>query len=255
MDGRRGVALLLVLAVSLTGCAADPVRRARPIASPSVGAPAPRPSRAAEPVALEGMVVRYTGQDQSGGIVHGRLTVSADGRASTVRDGERVTVTLSPAEVEALRRDLTADLSGHEGEAVDGSATDQAQISLAVLDLAGAVHWMRHDGGAAGRRPAVATAVRRVLALKQRALDEGVPDLSADVYVILSPLGRDPEPARLTWPAAVPLPTDGQGTQRYGRYTGEQARQLRAVLGAPARTRTVVLPDGSLAALRWVAIF
>ena len=60
-----------------------------------------------------------------------RLDVTADGTASTWRDGERLELHLSDEELEALRRDLAADLAELEPSIM--VATDQGSTTVRVV--------------------------------------------------------------------------------------------------------------------------
>ncbi len=182
-----------------------------------------------------------------------RLAVTINRRAATLRQGERVELTLPASEVRQLRRELAGDLADHDGT-IDrtGGWTDQPFAVISTVDLEGDLHHVRYEGkdrdawfdSAAGRLRRLADKVRR----------DGTVDQEAPVQVSLRSATDEVGGPAIRWPAAITPPALTAGSVAYQTYAETEAARLRKVLGAAERDVLVRLPDGRSYAARWAAL-
>lgn len=183
----------------------------------------------------------------------GDLVVEADGTASTIDGGESLRLSLSPEELDRLRRALVKDLHGLEREIRTTEATDQPLTTVAVAapDGGSPVEVSVYGGeGPPGFRHAVDRLTELVESIRARGeVDERAPIL---VTVVHGP-AREAE-RTIDWPGAVPEPMLGPTRVAYVPVVGESARELRQRLGPPNTDVGVRLADGSVAIATWTAV-
>ncbi|MEU4831999.1 hypothetical protein [Streptosporangium sp. NPDC023615] len=181
------------------------------------------------------------------------MSVTADGRAMSLRDGERVAVRLPGAELRELRARLVAGLAGRQGT-LDrtGGATDQPFAVVTVVDASGRTHETRLEGSPSAEDAGVVAAIERLGALNARVRSTGTPDRTGPVTVTMyeDPNARTGRLA--TWPEGVPTPITS-GNHGVREYRGEQAEAVRAALGGPGDEVRVRAGDKVLVA-RWEGV-
>ncbi|MGC5013211.1 hypothetical protein ACLQ2R_20835 [Streptosporangium sp. DT93] len=181
------------------------------------------------------------------------MSVTSDGRAMALREGELVAVPLPEAELRELRAGLAAALTGREGT-LDrtGGATDQPFAVVTVVDASGKSHETRLEGSPLAEDAGIVAAIDRLAALTGRIRSTGTPDRSGPITVTMYEDPNTPAGRRAAWPGDVPVPiTSGNhGVREYG---GEQAKAVRAALGGPGDDVTVRAGDRTLIA-RWEAV-
>ncbi|MEU0485606.1 hypothetical protein ABZ260_41310 [Streptosporangium sp. NPDC006013] len=183
------------------------------------------------------------------------LSVTGDGRAVSLRDGELVAVPLSAAELGDLRAGLVAALAGREGT-LDrtGGATDQPFTVITVTDREGKVHENRLEGAPLVEDERIVAAGERLTALTGRIRATGTPDRTAPITVTLYE-GRGVRPIRQAgWPEGIlaPVLDTAPGSLSSQTYRGEEAKALRTALGA-AEEHVAVVVGGQTLIASWEA--
>jgi len=202
------------------------------------------------------VVVRYVscgGMTCEGG---DSMSVTADGRAVSLRDGELVVVPLPETELRDLRAGLVASLEGREGT-LDrtGGATDQPFAVVTVVDSGGRTHETRLDGTPLAEDAPIVAATGRLSKLTARIRSTGTPDPAAPITVTMY---EDPgaRPIRqATWPEGITTPIEAATGGNFGTrtYRGREATTLRAALGK-AGDNVTVAPGGTTLIARWEAV-
>ncbi|GAA0841859.1 hypothetical protein ACFQVD_23465 [Streptosporangium amethystogenes subsp. fukuiense] len=183
------------------------------------------------------------------------LSVTGDGRAVSLRDGELVAVRLSATELGDLRAGLVEALAGREGT-LDrtGGATDQPFAVITVTGQDGKVHENRLEGAPLVEDERIVAAGERLTALTGRIRATGTPDRTAPITVTLYE-GRGVRPVRqASWPEGVlaPVLDQASGNPSSRTYRGEEAKALRTALGA-AGEQVAVLVGGRTLIAGWEA--
>lgn len=202
------------------------------------------------------VVVRYVscgGMTCEGG---DGMSVTADGRAVSLRDGELVVVPLPAAELRDLRAGLVTSLEGREGtlDRTEG-ATDQPFAVVTVVDSGGKKHETRLEGTPTAEDEPIVAATGRLSKLTARIRSTGTPDVTAPITVTMY---EDPStrPIRqATWPEGITTPIEAATGGNFGTrtYRGGEATTLRAALGKAGDNVTVTTGGKTLIA-RWEAV-
>ncbi|MEV4376131.1 hypothetical protein [Streptosporangium sp. NPDC049644] len=217
---------LLAAVLLLTGCSAT----AETTATPETTATVARTGAQTDDV-----VVRFLRCGPMTCVGGDSLSVTGDGRAVSLRDGELVAVRLSATELGDLRAGLVEALAGREGT-LDrtGGATDQPFAVITVTGQDGKVHENRLEGAPLVEDERIVAAGERLTALTGRIRATGTPDRTAPIEVTLYQDENTDPVRRMTWPKGVPTPAlptpDSWITSRV--YRGQEAKTLRAALGA-----------------------
>ncbi len=204
----------------------------------------------------DAVVVRYVscgGMTCEGG---DGMSVTADGRAVSLRDAELVVVPLPEAELRDLRAGLVESLAGREGT-LDrtGGATDQPFAVVTVVDPGGRTHETRLEGTPTAEDAPVVAATGRLSKLTARIRSTGTPDVTAPITVTMyeDPAARPRRQA--TWPEGIKTPIEAAAGGNFGTltYRGRDATTLRAALGKAGDNVTVTAGGKTLIA-RWEAV-
>ncbi|MFS1297824.1 hypothetical protein [Streptosporangium longisporum] len=181
------------------------------------------------------------------------MSVTAGGRALSLRKGELVAVTLPRAELRELRAGIVADLAGREGT-LDrtGGATDQPFAVVTVVDAAGRTHETRLEGSPTAEDARIVAAIDRLGALTARIRSTGTPDRTGPISVTMYEDPNTRTGREAAWPGGVPTPVTS-GNHGVREYRGEQAEAVRAALGGPGDEVGVRAGDKVLVA-RWEAV-
>ncbi|MFI6506941.1 hypothetical protein ACIBCT_04990 [Streptosporangium sp. NPDC050855] len=227
-----------------TGSTETPGTPGTPGSTEGAGVPGDRPSD---------VVVRFhrcLGMTCDGGDA---MSVTAGGRALSLRKGELVAVTLPRAELRELRAGLTADLAGREGtlDRTEG-ATDQPFAVVTVVDAAGRTHETRLEGSPTAEDARIVAAIDRLGALTARIRSTGTPDRTGPITVTMYEDPNTRTGREAAWPGDVPTPITS-GNHGVREYRGEQAEAVRAALGGPGDEVGVRAGDRVLVA-RWEAV-
>ncbi|MEU8386081.1 hypothetical protein [Streptosporangium sp. NPDC048865] len=202
------------------------------------------------------VVVRYVscgGMTCEGG---DSMSVTADGRAVSLRDAELVVVRLPEAELRGLRAGLVESLAGREGR-IDrtGGATDQPFAVVTVIDSGGRTHETRLEGTPAAEDAPVVAATGRLSKLTAKIRSTGTPDVTAPITVTMyeDPSARPRRQA--TWPEGIKTPIEAATGGNFGTltYRGRDATTLRTALGKAGDNVTVTAGGKTLIA-RWEAV-
>ncbi|MEV0753962.1 hypothetical protein [Streptosporangium sp. NPDC050280] len=202
------------------------------------------------------VVVRYVscgGMTCEGG---DSMSVTADGRAVSLRDSELVVVPLPVAELRDLRAGLVESLAGKEGT-LDrtGGATDQPFAVVTVVDSGGRTHETRLEGTPTTEDAPVVAATERLSKLTARIRATGTPDSTAPVTVTMYEDPSTRPVRRATWPEGITTPIEAASGGNFGTetYRGDEAKALRTALGKAGENVTVVAGGKTLIA-RWEAV-
>jgi|GEM_PF-6859805 len=184
------------------------------------------------------------------------MSVTADGRAGSLREGELVVVPLPAAELRDLRAGLVEALAGREGT-LDrtGGATDQPFAVVTVVDSGARTHETRLEGTPSAQDAPVVAATERLSKLTARIRSTGTPDVTAPITVTMY---EDPSAGpmrRATWPEGITTPIEAASGGNFGTqtYRGDEATALRTALGKAGENVTVTAGGKTLIA-RWEAV-
>ncbi|MER6172977.1 hypothetical protein [Streptosporangium sp. NPDC001681] len=244
---------LLAVVLLLTGCSATAESTATVKTSATAETSAPIARTGAR---TDDVVIRFLRCGPMTCVGGDSLSVTGDGRAVSLRDGELVAVPLSAAELGDLRAGLVAALAGREGT-LDrtGGATDQPFTVITVTGQDGKVHENRLEGAPLVEDERIVAAGERLTALTGRIRATGTPDRTAPITVTLYE-GRGVRPIRqASWPEGVLAPAldPASGNLSSQTYRGEEAKALRTALGTAEENVAVVVGGQTLIA-RWEAV-